>query len=186
MQLFGNTGTKSMFLAICIVTLHVAASSQSNSTSRAKPDTLIVAGDLSDQQKQKFLDTARGFYEFWNSGDPALLSHVISPEFIDRDLPPGRPQGPKGPLFAIQQFKKAVPDLRCEVLQQIIVADRVVSHLRFTGHFTGTFGKLQGTGQNVDFVATDILRVDQRGEISENWHLEDNLTFLKQIGAVSP
>ena len=98
----------------------------------------------------------------------------------------GRPQGPDGPLFAFRQFKKAVPELHCEVLQQIIVQDRVVSNLRFTGHFTGTFAKRQGKGQNVDFVATDILRIDQHGQITDNWHLEDNLTFLKQIGAVSP
>ncbi len=148
------------------------------------PDELIVSRDLSEQQKQKLLATARGFYDFWNSGNPELLSRVVSPNFTDRDLPPGRPQGPKGPLFAIQQFKKAVPDLRCEVMQQIVVGGRVVSHLRFTGHFKGEFGKLQGKGQTVDFIATDILRIDDRGLITDNWHLEDNLTFLKQIGAV--
>ena len=35
------------------------------------------------------------------------------------------------------------------------------------------------------FVATDILRIDDRGQITDNWHLEDNLTFLKEIGSVS-
>ena len=149
-----------------------------------KPDVLIVSGDLTDERRQSLIDTARGFYTFWNTGDPALLSRVISPSFTDRDLPPGRPQGPNGPLFAFQQFTKAVPDLHCEVLQQIIVQDRVVSHLRFTGHFSGEFGKLHGRGQSVDFIATDIIRIDARGQIIDNWHLEDNLTFLKQIGAV--
>jgi predicted ester cyclase len=74
--------------------------------------------------------------------------------------------------------------LHCEVLQQIIVQDRVVSSLRFTGSFTGTFGRLQGTGQRVDFVAADILRINDQGQITDNWHLEDNLTFLKQIDTV--
>ena len=70
------------------------------------------------------------------------------------------------------------------VTQRLVVGDRVVSHLRFTGHFTGTFQALQGEGQAVDFIATDILRVHD-GRITDNWHLEDNLTFLKQIGIVT-
>lgn len=149
-----------------------------------KPDVLIVSGDLKGERRQSLIDAAQQFYTFWNTGDPALLSRVISPSFTDRALPPGRPQGPDGPLFAFRQFTKAVPDLRCEVLQQIIVQDRVVSHLRFTGHFSGAFGSLHGHGQDVDFIATDIIRIDAHGQITDNWHIEDNLTFLKQIGAV--
>lgn len=149
-----------------------------------KPDLLIVSGELQGKQRQLLIDTARGFYTFWNTGDPNLLSHVLSPAFTDRDLPPGRPQGPEGPAFAFNQFTKTVPDLHCEVLQQIIVQDRVVSNLRFTGHFSGSFGEITGQGQKVDFVATDILRIDEQGRITDNWHLEDNLTFLRQIGVV--
>jgi len=35
----------------------------------------------------------------------------------------------------------------------------------------------------VNFIATDIYRIAD-GRIAENWHLEDNLTFLQQIGVV--
>jgi predicted ester cyclase len=98
-------------------------------------------------------------------------------------LPPGRPQGPTGPIAASKAFLAAVPDIRLAVLQQLVVGDRVVSHLRFTGHFTGTFGDTAGKGQPVDFIATDILKIGD-GKITDNWHLEDNLTFLRQIGVV--
>jgi predicted ester cyclase len=69
-------------------------------------------------------------------------------------------------------------------VQRLVVGDRVVSHLRFTGHFTGSFMERKGSGQPVDFIATDIVRV-RRGRITDNWHLEDNLTFLQQIGVVT-
>lgn len=36
-----------------------------------------------------------------------------------------------------------------------------------------------------NFIATDIDRL-AHGRIVENWHLEDNLTFLQQIGVVKP
>ncbi|AXC12043.1 hypothetical protein ACPOL_2730 [Acidisarcina polymorpha] len=35
----------------------------------------------------------------------------------------------------------------------------------------------------MDFIATDILRI-QAGKITDNWHLEDNLTFQQQIAAM--
>ena len=41
----------------------------------------------------------------------------------------------------------------------------------------------QGDGRAIDFIATDIYRI-ANGRIAENWHLEDNLTLLQQLGAV--
>jgi predicted ester cyclase len=156
---------------------------QAPNSNLGKPDVVIIASGMPATQQSMLKATARAFYVFWNTNDAQILNSVISPEFTDRDLPSGRPQGPTGPLFANTQFRKAVPDLHCEVTQQIIAGDRVVSNLRFTGHFTGKFVAIQGTGQKIDFVATDILRID-KGKITDNWHLEDNLKFMQQIGAI--
>ena len=65
----------------------------------------------------------------------------------------------------------------------VAAGDRVAVHLRFKGHFTGLFDATQGTGQEVNFQAFDLYRV-KNGKIVDNWHLEDNLTFLKQIGVI--
>ncbi len=129
------------------------------------------------------LASAARFYLFWNTGDEMLLRQAISESFVDHTLPPGRPQGPAGPAAAAKAFLAAVPDLKVAVSQQILARDRVVSHLRFTGHFTGQFKNTKGMGQRVDFIATDILAV-QGDRITDNWHLEDNLTFLQQIGLI--
>jgi predicted ester cyclase len=61
---------------------------------------------------------------------------------------------------------------------------RITALLHFRGHFTGTFGGRAGQGQAVDFIAVDIYRV-QNGLIAENWHLEDNLTLMQQLGVVA-
>jgi predicted ester cyclase len=127
---------------------------------------------------------ARRYATFWQSGNPALAQEALAADFMDRALPPGRPQGIAGPLAASKAFHSAVPDLQCEIQQMIVSGDRVVSHLRFSGHFTGTFNGVQGQGQAVNFIATDIYRI-ANGRIAENWHLEDNLTFLQQIGIVA-
>lgn len=127
---------------------------------------------------------ARAFYDFWNTGDEALLREAIAPGFTDHTLPPGRPQGPDGPAFASRNFRAAVPDLRVAIEKMIVAGDYVTAHMHFTGHFTGRMGGTQGSGQPIDFIATDLVRVTQ-GRITDNWHIEDNLTLLRQMGLVA-
>jgi steroid delta-isomerase-like uncharacterized protein len=148
------------------------------------PKVLIADPGATPEQVQAQTLAARRYATFWSSGDPALAREALAPDFMDRALPPGRPQGIAGPLAASSAFHGAVPDLNCEVQQMIVTGDRVVSHLRFTGHFTGTFNGVKGKGQAVNFIAIDIYRIAD-GRIAENWHLEDNLTFLQQIGVIA-
>ncbi|SEN47536.1 Predicted ester cyclase [Sphingomonas gellani] len=148
----------------------------------ARPRAQIVDRSLSPATVAALLKPVEAFYGFWNNASQTLLDQAIAPGFIDHALPPGRPQGPKGPMVAARAFLGAVPDLRVAVTQRLVVGDRVVSALHFTGHFTGTFQGRKGAGQPIDFIATDILAV-RSGRITDNWHLEDNLTFMKQIDA---
>jgi predicted ester cyclase len=148
-----------------------------------QPRELVSSDHLSSARRVELLKPVEAFYGFWANGSAALLAAAVGPDFVDHTLPAGRPQGPAGPMAASKAFLTAIPDLRVTVVQRLIVGDRVISHLRFTGHFTGRFGDKAGTGQPVDFIATDILRV-RGGRITDNWHLEDNLTFLQQIGIV--
>jgi predicted ester cyclase len=147
------------------------------------PSSLIVDGSLPPTQADAAVLAARRFYAFWNTGEEGYLAAAIAPAFTDRTLPKGRPQGPDGPAFASKGLRAAVPDLRCEIRQLIVAGDRVVAHLRFSGHFTGAFGGRPGSGQPVDFIATDILRITD-GRVVDNWHIEDNLTLMRQLGVV--
>ncbi|WP_448098220.1 ester cyclase [Luteibacter yeojuensis] len=149
----------------------------------SKPQELIVDKSLPSTSVDALLAPVDAFYGFWNNGSAQLLSQALSPSFIDHTLPPGRPQGLTGPMTASKVFLAAVPDLKVAVVQRLVVGDRVVSHLRFTGHFTGEFMGRKGQGQPIDFIATDILRVSG-SRITDNWHLEDNLAFMHQIGAM--
>jgi len=158
-----------------------AKSADTDPATSVRPETLIAAGDIPGARRAAMLASASKFYRFWNTGDEDLLREAISDRFVDHTLPSGRPQGPAGPAAACKAFLAAIPDLRVVVAQQILAGDRVVSHLRFTGHFTGVFNGTTGTGQPIEFIATDILAV-RGGKITDNWHLEDKLTFLQQIG----
>jgi predicted ester cyclase len=120
----------------------------------SRPHELIAARDFTPTERAALLKPVNAFYGFWTNGSPRLLAEALSPRFIDHTLPPGRPQGPGGPAAASKAFLAAVPDLRVTVVQRILVGDRAVSHLRFTGHFTGNIHGIKGRGQPVDFIAT--------------------------------
>lgn len=142
----------------------------------------IADGRAADRE---VVQAALRYAAFWNSGDERYARQALAEDFIDRTLPKGRAQGVAGPLQASKTFRTAVPDLRAEVDDLVVAGDRVSVHLHFRGHFSGRFGEHQGRGQEVDFQAFDLYRVT-KGRIAENWHLEDNLTLLQQLGLIQP
>jgi len=164
-----------------IVLLASAAFDISAAPEDLKVDELVVAKTHPDQHLDLNIKAARAFYEFWNTGDEQLLKKSISPQFVDHTLPSGRPQGPQGPAFASKTFRAAVPDLNVEVKKMVVAGNFVTVHMEFKGHFTGTFGSTRGEGQTVDFIATDLLQISDN-RITDNWHIEDNLTLLSQMG----
>lgn len=148
-----------------------------------QPQQLIVDPAVPAAQAEAGILAARRYAAFWDSGDEAQARAALAPGFTDRTLPPGRAQGLEGPLAASKFVRAAVPDMRAEISQLIVSGDRVVVHLRFSGHFSGQFKGVQGRGQQVNFIATDIYRIAD-GRIADNWHIEDNLSFLQQLGVI--
>jgi predicted ester cyclase len=154
---------------------------------RAADEGLPVPHHLSladDSAQTKSVEVASLRYAaFWNTGDEAYAKQALADDFIDRTLPAGRAPGLAGAVQASRNFRAAVPDLSADIDDMTVVGDRAMLHLRFRGHFTGKFKDIQGNGQEIDFQAFDLYRV-ANGQIVENWHLEDNLTLLKQLGAI--
>jgi predicted ester cyclase len=129
--------------------------------------------------------TAQLIYTFWNTGDTTFLDQAVNPDFRDNTLPAGRPQGPAGPIAASAAFRTAVPDLTCQLADLYVTGDTFTARLVFQGHFTGTDRGIKGRGQPINFNAIDIQHVGAESRIIEDWHLEDNLTFLQQAGLVT-
>jgi predicted ester cyclase len=170
---------KSSRLAV-IAALGIALAAPALAGEGVRIGELVVATSIPEGQRDAIVKAARAFYEFWNTGDEAALKRAVAPTFIDHTLPSGRPQGPEGPVFASRQFRAAVPDLAVTVEKMIVAGDYVTVHMKFTGHFTGKFGQTQGKGQPIEFIATDLVKIGNAG-ITDNWHIEDNLSLLQQM-----
>ncbi len=149
-----------------------------------RPVSLTVDGGLDTERARQMVRVGQALYTFWHTGDIRWLREAVDPSFTDNTLPPGRPQGIDGSASASAGFRAAVPDIACELSDLLVIGDKLAVRLRFTGHFTGTFNGISGNGQPVDFVAFDIQHVGS-DRITEDWHFEDNLTFLLQAGIAS-
>ncbi len=80
----------------------------------------------------------------------------------------------------------AFPDARLDVVgPQVAEGDLVVTRVRFSGTHQGDFFGLPPTHRKVEFDEVLFMTVTG-GKISEVWALGDELSFLRQLGAVKP
>jgi predicted ester cyclase len=176
--------SQSFVRSLPFIALFAAAAVASAEETLPTPRSIILT-DGQEQAGQPVILAARRYAAFWNTGEARYAEAALARNFFDRTLPPGRPQGLKGVLEASKNFRASIPDLRAEIEELLVVADRAVVRYIFTGHFSGTFKDLKGDGREISFRAVDVYRV-QNGQISDNWHLEDNLALMEQLGAVKP
>lgn len=148
-----------------------------------EPKSVHVAQGLDEKKAKMLLDTAARYYSFWDTGKEEYARQSLSENFVDLNLPEGRAQGLEGVFAASKQFRAAIPDLSVSIEQVYVLDKKVIGQLLITGHFTGTFGDVKGEGQPVSFTAVDIYTIEE-GKIISNWHLEDNLTVMKQLGMI--
>jgi predicted ester cyclase len=176
--------SQSFARSLCLVTVFAAGAVAFAEETLPTPRSIILATGQ-EQAAQPVILAARRYAAFWNTGEARHAEAALAKNFVDRTLPSGRPQGLRGVLEASKNFRAAIPDLRAEIEELLVVKDRAVVRYIFTGHFTGTFKDLKGDGREISFRAVDIYRV-QNGQISDNWHLEDNLSLMQQLGIVKP
>jgi len=98
---------------------------------------MTVDGSLSEADAAQMIKTARLFYAFWDTGNTEYASAAADDDFRDNTLPEGRPQGPKGLLYASQTFRSAVPDLHCKIEDLLVSGDKITARLVFTGTHKG-------------------------------------------------
>jgi predicted ester cyclase len=176
--------SQSFARSLCLIVVFATAAVASAEETLPTPRSIIFATEQ-EQAAQQVILAARKCAAFWNTGEERYAEAALAQNFVDRTLPSGRPQGIKGVLEASKNFRAAIPDLKAEIEELLVVNDRAVVRYTFKGHFTGRFKDLKGDGRAISFRAVDIYRV-QNGQISDNWHLEDNLSLMQQLGVVKP
>lgn len=101
-----------------------------------------------------------------------FVLHVVGmPESLDREAT----------FKLMKEFYSAFPDFTHVVEGMIAEGDRVAVRLRFEGTHQGEFMGIPATGKKVSYAGVQLLTIVD-GVCTENWALDDNLSFMTQLG----
>ena len=123
------------------------------------------------------------FAEAVNTGKFELFDQVVAADCLDHDPADGQVRGPAGYRMFFSGMRTAFPDL--SVTPEIIVQDEdtIAFAYTLTGTHTGPLGKIPPTGKKVKIRGMQISKFKD-GKMVERWGSSDELTLLKQIGAI--
>jgi predicted ester cyclase len=119
--------------------------------------------------------------EFIEQDNIQTLYELIDPEFINHSSPIDVGRGPDGVLYFFNYFlRKAFPDLKVEIHDQIAEGDKVVTHKSIHATHLGDFMDMAATHKEVLIDIIDISRL-KNGKIIEQWSLMDLDKVMAQI-----
>jgi steroid delta-isomerase-like uncharacterized protein len=123
-------------------------------------------------------ELVRRFYrEAINEHDPSACDRLLSEDFAHD----GEARGREGQRAAVEYFLAAFPDLTHEIELILAEDDLVAAHQRWRGTHRGEFGGVAGSGKEVEFTSTAVLRISD-GLIAEAWDEVDVAGLMAQIG----
>jgi len=127
---------------------------------------------------------ARAYFTAFRDRDADWWQRFIAPDFVRHD--PGLDfavRGPEGVARLGEVMHGGFSQVELPIDEVIAEGDRVLVRLRQRGVHTGEFQGVAATGRPIDIEVMDYFRIAD-GRIAEHWALMDNLSLLKQIGAV--
>jgi len=116
--------------------------------------------------------------------DLAQLDELCTPDMVNHALAPDRPQGLAGTREFLSQQADRFGDTGWTDLQVIAEGDFVVHHGMRGGHWGG--GQLFGFDLEPGPYCREIVFLYRLrdGRITDRWAVRDDLTMLRQLGAI--
>jgi len=111
------------------------------------------------------------FTELFSTGDEELARNVLSPDVVFHGTRgDGELRGIDAMLGFVADYRRAFPDARSTVEDQIAEGDKVVTRWRASGH------AFEMDGVTIERIA--------EGKIVEVWVARDELGLMRQLGVV--
>ena len=118
--------------------------------------------------------------------DLSALDELCTPDMINHSLAPGRPPGLAGTREFLATAAAQLGSTGWTRLRVIAEGDFVVQYGAHGGHFHG--GRLLGIDAPPGDYERDVAFMYRLsdGRIAERWAVRDDLTMMRQLGAISP
>ena len=134
---------------------------------------------VSLQERNKAV--VRGYLEeISNRGNFSAFDRFFAPEVVFNGSADVKQQ-----LVRQQALKRAFPDHRLVVEDQIAEGDKVVTRVTFRATHQGEFNGIQATGKAVEYAGTAVDRLVD-GRVVQMWHVVNLHSLLQQISTPHP
>ena len=118
--------------------------------------------------------------ELLTQGDLAVADEVLAPDCLHHAPAPLAP-GIEGMKRWARALRRAFPDLRAVVEDEIAEGDRVVQRITLSGTHRGEYCGLPPTSRRVTWQLVAIQRLGPDGKVAEQWTSWDQLSVLRQL-----
>ena len=121
--------------------------------------------------------------EGYNKGNLGGLSEIFAAEFVEHQagIVPPSAEGVKG---SIAFLRAAFPDLTLSIEDSITSGDKTWTRMIARGTHQGPFMGAPPTGKPFEITVIDVCRYKD-GKIVEHWGVADQLSLMRQIGALA-
>jgi steroid delta-isomerase-like uncharacterized protein len=118
--------------------------------------------------------------------DPAPFHELFAADYYDHDIANATDGlGPDALQAETLEYRKAFPDFRFTIEDQIAEGDRVVTRWTWRGTHTGGMRGTPPTGRKVETTGTTTFAF-AKGRITEGWWHWDYAGMFRQLGAIDP
>lgn len=137
-----------------------------------------MEGDEAKALFRRYID------ELANRGNMDAADELVAEAMIEHESPPpGSPSGRAGVKHFFAMLRRAFPDIRVTVEDQLADGDRVASRVVCRGTHRGEFMGIPASGNRVQYEAIDIVRISE-GQVVEHWGVTDTFALLQQLTAL--
>jgi predicted ester cyclase len=139
-------------------------------------------GDMSEEPKKNEAVFQRLIEEGYNKGRLDVLNEIFAADFVEHQagIVPPTADGVKG---SIAFLRAAFPDLTLSVEDSIASGDKTWARMIGRGTHQGPFMGAPPTGKSFQITVIDVCRF-KNGRIVEHWGVADQLSLMRQIGAL--
>jgi predicted ester cyclase len=130
-------------------------------------------------------EAVKRFDGLFGSPDLGVLDELCTPDMANHSLAPTRPQGLAGTRQFLTEAAARFGDNGWSNLRVIAEGDFVVQHGTRSGQWQG--GQLFGFDCHAGAYTREVVFLYRLhdGRIAERWAVRDDLTMLRQLGAIS-
>jgi steroid delta-isomerase-like uncharacterized protein len=129
-------------------------------------------------------ELSRRFTALFSTSDLEGAHEILSSDVVVHGTSvDGEVRGLEQMLEFVAAYRRAFPDARSSVEDQVAEGDKVVTRWRARGTHQGDFGDIPATGREIDVSGITIERIAD-GRIAEVWVVRDWLGLLQQLGVV--